>query len=52
MRHRSLALKAGMWEKPIFDPAYCTGCGLCEQACLHMPQAIRVRPAARDGSPS
>lgn len=38
------ALRAGMWEKPILDPAYCVGCGLCEMACVHMPQAIRVKP--------
>ncbi len=42
-----LALKAGLWEKPIIDPDYCVGCGLCEQACVHMPQAIRVRPSPR-----
>lgn len=41
------ALKAGLWEKPELDPDYCVGCGLCEQACVHMPQAIRVRPAPR-----
>jgi ferredoxin-type protein NapG len=40
------ALRAGMWEKPLLDPTYCVGCGLCEQACIHMPQAIRVRPQA------
>ena len=38
------ALKADLWEKPLLDPQYCTGCGLCEQACVHMPQAIRVVP--------
>lgn len=38
------ALKAGLWEKPVLDPALCVGCGLCEQACVHMPQAIRIRP--------
>lgn len=41
------ALKAGLWEKPELDPDYCVGCGLCEQACVHLPQAIRVRPAPR-----
>lgn len=48
------ALRAGLWEKPILDPAYCVGCGLCEQACVHMPQAIRIRPrdARGGGSPA
>ncbi len=41
---QGLALKAGLWEKPILDRDYCVGCGLCEQACVHMPQAIRVKP--------
>lgn len=38
------ALKAGLWEKPIIDPEFCTGCGLCERACVRYPQAIRVLP--------
>jgi MauM/NapG family ferredoxin protein len=38
------ALKAGMWEKPIIDPEYCVGCGLCERSCVRFPQAIRVQP--------
>ncbi len=38
------ALKAGMWEKPILDPEYCVGCGLCERACIRYPQAIYVEP--------
>ncbi len=42
-----VALSAGLWEKPVLDPERCVGCGLCEQACVHMPQAIRVRPAPR-----
>ena len=46
------ALIAGMWEKPILDDAYCVGCGLCEQSCFHMPQAIRVRPVPRRRSVS
>ena len=41
------ALHAGLWEKPVLDPDLCVGCGLCEQACVHMPQAIRVRPSPR-----
>ena len=38
------ALRAGLWEKPIVDPDACVGCGLCERACVHYPQAIRVHP--------
>jgi MauM/NapG family ferredoxin protein len=38
------ALSAGMWEKPIIDPEYCVGCGLCERACVRYPQAIHVFP--------
>lgn len=39
-----VALRADNWEKPVLDPERCVGCGLCEQACVHMPQALRVRP--------
>ena len=42
-----LALKAGSWERPEVDPEHCVGCGLCEQACIHLPQAIRVKAAVR-----
>lgn len=38
------ALRAGNWEIPSIDTAYCVGCGLCEQVCVQMPQAIRIRP--------
>ena len=38
------ALSVGLYEQPKVDPDYCVGCGLCEQACIHMPQAIRVLP--------
>lgn len=41
-----VALKAGPWERPELDTAACVGCGLCEQACVHMPQALRVRASA------
>ena len=38
------AMRLGLMETPIIDPNQCTGCGLCEQSCVHMPQAIRVLP--------
>jgi len=38
------ALKIGLYETPHIDMTKCVGCGLCEQACLHVPQAIRVIP--------
>lgn len=38
------AIKIGMFETPHIDMTQCVGCGLCEQACLHLPQAIRVIP--------
>ena len=38
------AMKIGVFETPHVKPEICVGCGLCEQACLHLPQAIRVLP--------
>ena len=38
------AMKIGLLETPIVQPENCVGCGLCEQSCLHLPQAIRVIP--------
>jgi ferredoxin-type protein NapG/ferredoxin-type protein NapH len=38
------AMKIGVFETPHVQPEFCVGCGLCEQACLHLPQAIRVIP--------
>ena len=44
------AIKIGVFETPIMQPEHCVGCGLCEQACLHLPQAIRVIPRQRHAS--
>ena len=38
------AMTIGVFETPIVHYENCVGCGLCEQACLHLPQAIRVIP--------
>ncbi len=38
------AMTIGMFETPIVHREHCVGCGLCEQACLHLPQAIRILP--------
>jgi ferredoxin-type protein NapG len=40
-----ISMKCGMLEQPIVTDA-CIGCGLCERACIQMPQAIRIVPAA------
>lgn len=42
-----IAMKIGLYEMPLLQGAdQCIGCGLCEQACLHLPQAIRVIPVS------
>ena len=38
------AITLGVFEQPHINRDFCVGCGLCEQACVHMPQAIRVIP--------
>ena len=38
-----LAIYAEAWEQPVVTDK-CVGCGLCEQVCIHYPQAIRVMP--------
>ncbi len=38
------AITLGLYEQPHVHAEHCVGCGLCEQACVHMPQAIRVIP--------
>ena len=43
---QDVAMKCGMLEQPIVTDA-CTGCGLCERACISMPQAIRILPYTR-----
>ncbi len=43
------AMTIGLYEQPTVHPEACVGCGLCEQACLHLPQAIRVRDRERFG---
>ncbi|HGG57769.1 MAG TPA: 4Fe-4S dicluster domain-containing protein [Nannocystis exedens] len=42
------AIKIGLYETPHVQAEACVGCGLCEQACLHLPQAIRVIPRELD----
>ncbi len=46
------AITIGLYEKPTVHRESCVGCGLCEQACIHMPQAIRVIPADEDRAPT
>ena len=38
------AMTIGLLEQPTVHIEHCIGCGLCEQACIHMPQAIRIIP--------
>jgi ferredoxin-type protein NapG len=38
------AMTLGLYEQPHVHEEHCIGCGLCEQACIKMPQAIRVTP--------
>ena len=40
------AMTLGMFEQPHIHADHCIGCGLCEQACVQMPQAIRTVPEA------
>lgn len=46
---QSIAIKAGLWERPVLNEEACIGCGLCERACIRYPQAIRVEPVMRTG---
>lgn len=38
------AMTIGLYEQPTIHADACVGCGLCEQACIHMPQALRIIP--------
>ncbi len=38
------AMTLGLYERPVVHRDKCIGCGLCEQACVHLPQAIRILP--------
>lgn len=40
---QGISMTVGMLEQPTVTDA-CVGCGLCERACIQMPQAIRVFP--------
>lgn len=41
------ALKLQLYAQPVIDETQCVGCGGCERACIHLPQAVRVFPAPR-----
>lgn len=41
------AMTIGLFERPVVHRDKCIGCGLCEQSCVHLPQAIRVLPVER-----
>jgi ferredoxin-type protein NapG len=41
------AMTVGLFEKPYVHEEFCVGCGLCEQACVQMPQAIRIIPRSK-----
>ena len=36
------ALRLKTYAQPVVDEKACVGCGNCERACIHLPQAIRV----------
>ena len=39
------ALKLKLFAQPEVDTDKCVGCGLCERACIHIPEAIRIYPS-------
>jgi ferredoxin-type protein NapG len=38
------AIKLQHSAQPVVDKEACVGCGSCERACIHLPQAIRIKP--------
>ena len=42
-----VAMSITLFERPVVHSDMCIGCGLCEQACIHLPQAIRIVPVDR-----
>ncbi len=40
------ALRLKAYAQPVIDEDACVGCGNCERACIHLPQAVRVIPAS------
>ena len=40
------AMTLGLFEQPHVHAEHCVGCGLCEQACIQLPQAIRIVPSS------
>ena len=43
-----VAMKIEIFERPVVIADKCIGCGLCEQSCIHLPQAIRIVPVDRE----
>jgi ferredoxin-type protein NapG len=43
-----VAMKIEVFERPVVVLDKCIGCGLCEQSCIHLPQAIRIVPVDRE----
>ncbi len=40
------ALRLGEGARPYINEDACVGCGNCERACIHLPQAVRIEPAS------
>ncbi len=43
-----VALSLLVFARPVVHYDKCVGCGACERACIHIPQAIRVYPEERE----
>lgn len=43
-----VAMSITLFERPVVHHDKCIGCGLCEQSCIHLPQAIRILPVKRE----